>query len=85
MIGESPFNSSLSDEESRKIDYDSTSKTSSLSSSRSATNILKTFGSNAYVSDDDTTSRSTIGLNLEIALEIEPEDMRADVQSVFLP
>ena len=41
--------------------------------------------SDVDVSDDDTTSHSTIGLNLEIALEIEPKDILADVLSVPLP
>ena len=88
VLEDNPNDLSSSDEEERsiKIDYDSTSdESSSSTTSSSKADILETIATDVNVSDDDTTSRTTIGLNLEIALEIEPKDMRVDVLSVPLP
>ena len=88
VLEDNPHDLSSSDEEERsiEIDYDSTSdESSSSTNSSSKADILETFATDVNVSNDDTISQSTIGLNLEFDLEIEPEDMCADVLSVPLP
>ena len=82
VIGEIHDDSSLSDEELGKIVYDSISKISSLSSSRSIVDIFKTFGSDVGVSDYDIISCSTNVLNLEVYLDIDPKDMCANILSL---
>ena len=72
-------NDDLSSSDSNKIDYASTSNSSSSIDLDSHELSFKTFDTNVDKSDDDTTSRSTIGLNLKAAMEIDPEDMHANM------